>query len=45
LKHSAIQLKDVDYEIIWSRNKSLGRYTTRLGYEVRMEEEYVGEKK
>jgi hypothetical protein len=39
LKHGGIKLIDMDDEIIWSKNKALRRYTTKLGYEVSMAKE------
>jgi len=30
---------------MWSKNKSLGNYTARLGYEVKMEEEKEGQQR
>ena len=38
-KHSGIRLMDLNDETIWSKNRALGRYTAKLGYEVVMAEQ------
>jgi hypothetical protein len=38
-------LKNVEDEITWLKNKAFGNYTSKLGYEVRMEDVDVGENK
>lgn len=45
LKHSALKFNHQEDELKWSENTSVGVYTTKLGYETRMEEEKEGEKK
>ena len=44
LKHSGIKVKDLNDEIIWSRNKASKNFTTEMGYEVRIKEEFEREK-
>jgi hypothetical protein len=45
LKHNAIKIKDEEDKLIWCKNKVFRNYTTKLGYEAKVEEEAKNERK